>query len=466
MSALEHLQLQEGSNLTSRNTLVDNTDVEKLTKAEVTDTSIDNVEVTLPEHVIPDGGLKAWSTIAGAWLVLFCTFGYVNSFGVFQAEYVEELLSNHSASDIAWIGSTMYFLLFAMGIPAGILFDAHKFRTVMIVGSVLQVGCCFALSAAQTGQFYQFFLSQGLGQGIATGLLYLPAVAVVSHHFAKRRAFAVGILFTGTGLGGVIFPILLNNVLQERGFVWAVRAAGFFMLGGLLVANLLMRTHYNPAHKKAPKPSIGKFLRDKPYVVGTAAAFGCGFGLLFYLQLYAETHGINQNIAFYTIAITNAGSAFGRRVDLVPNILADRFGPMTCQMPSLYISTALIFALFGVNDQGSLIAFCVLYGFFSGAVFSLFAPMLALMADTMAEIGIRMGLAFFVFGIAGLTGNPIIGALIGYGPEYNWWRGIVFAGVRAAMKNVGRMLMVCAGLSPCWGDRNDGLPLSSATEDT
>lgn len=29
----------------------------------------------------PDGGWKAWSTVAGAWLVLFASFGYVNAFG-------------------------------------------------------------------------------------------------------------------------------------------------------------------------------------------------------------------------------------------------------------------------------------------------------------------------------------------------------------------------------------------------
>ena len=72
--------------------------------------------------------------------------------------------------------------------------------------------------------------------------------------------------------------------------------------------------------------------------------------------------------------------------------------------------------------------------------------MLAIMADSMAEVGYeltpvriliadgssstRMGFAFFIFGIAGLTGNPIVGALIGYDPaQYHWWKGIVFSGV-------------------------------------
>ncbi|KZP00836.1 MFS general substrate transporter [Calocera viscosa TUFC12733] len=370
-----------------------------------------------PVHVIPEGGWKAWSTVAGAWLIMMSTFGYIQSFGVFQALYVEDRLSNYSASTIAWIGGAQVFLIFAMGIPAGRLFDAHHFRATMITGSVLLVGCCFALSAAQPGQYYQYFLSQGLGQGIACGLMYLPGVAVLSQHFAKKRALAIGVAFTGGALG------------RTNGFEWGVRAAGFFLLGNLTLGNLLMHSNYNPAHKTMAKPSIMTLLKDRVYVTAMASGLGTGWGLFFpffFLQLYASSHGMSQTIVFYTIAITNAGAVLGR---IVPNLLADRFGPITCQIPPQFISAALIFALFGVKDQGSLIAFAVLYGIFSGAVLSLYAPMLVTMADSMAEVGIRMGVAFCVMGIAGLTGNPINGALLGSGPEYAWWKAIVFSGI-------------------------------------
>ncbi|KZP00822.1 MFS general substrate transporter [Calocera viscosa TUFC12733] len=422
---------QDAPGLSRTDTLVgaEAGDVEKGNTATASTSGNENSDALQPIHVIPEGGLKAWTTLAGAWLVMIATFGYIASFGVFQALYVEDRLSNYSASSIAWIGGVQILLIFAMGIPAGRLFDAHHFRATMVAGSVIHVGCCFALSAAQPGQYYQYFLSQGLGQGIACGLMYLPAVAVLSHHFAKKRALVIGVAFTGSALGGVIFPILLNNVFQTNGFQWGVRAAGFFLLGILTVANLLMYPHYNPAHKTMAKPSIMKLLKDRVYLTSMVSALCSGWGLFFpffYLQLYASSHGMSQTIAFYTIAITNAGSVLGR---ITPNVFADRFGPITCQIPSQFISAALIFALFGVKDQGSLIAFAVLYGIFSGAVFSLFAPMLAIMADSMAEIGIRMGLAFFVMGVAGLTGNPINGALIGNGPEYAWWKAIVFSGI-------------------------------------
>ncbi|KZT61347.1 MFS general substrate transporter [Calocera cornea HHB12733] len=431
MSASEMRPSQTGPGLSRTDTLVgiDPSEAEKGTAPPAPASGSGSSGAVQEVHVIPEGGFKAWSTVVGAWLVMMSTFGYIASFGVFQALYVEDLLSNYTASDISWIGGVQILLMFAVAVPAGRLFDAHHFRAIMVTGSVLHVGCCFALSGAQPGKYYQYMLSQGLGQGIACGLMYLPAVAVMAHHFAKKRAFVIGIVFTGGALGGVIFPILLNNVFQTNSFRWGVRAGGFFLLGILTIANLLMHSHYNPAHKSMAKPSILTLLRDRVYVVSMVSALCSGWGLFFpffYLQLYATSHGMNQTIAFYTIAITNAGSVLGR---ILPNTFADRFGPITCQIPSQFISAGLIFALFGVKDQGSLIAFAVLYGIFSGAVFSLFAPMLVVMADSMAEVGIRMGLAFCVMGIAGLTGNPINGALIGSGPVFSWWKAITFSGI-------------------------------------
>ncbi len=32
----------------------------------------------------PDGGVKAWTQVAMAWLVIITSWGYLNSFGVFQ----------------------------------------------------------------------------------------------------------------------------------------------------------------------------------------------------------------------------------------------------------------------------------------------------------------------------------------------------------------------------------------------
>ncbi|KZT61361.1 MFS general substrate transporter [Calocera cornea HHB12733] len=382
-----------------------------------------------PAHVIPDGGLEAWMTVAGSWFISAICFGYVNAYGVYQTYYVETLLPSYSASTISWIGSLQTFFLFAVGIITGPLFDRGYFRHMMIGGSILYVGCLFAQAQAQQDAYYQIFLSQAVGQGLAMGTLFLPATAVIGHYFQKRRALAMGLAVSGSSTGGIVFPIMINNIFNERGYVWGVRAAGFFVLGACILGNLLMRPHYPPRHSRPTPPSIAKLLRDPPYAVSIAGLFFIILGLFFvffYIQLFAQTQGIGETLSFYTLAIVNAASVFGRTL---PNIVADRIGIFPVIITSSFVAGAIIFAMFGVKSVGAVVIFCLLYGFFSGAYVSLLAPLMAHLSDHFAEMGIRMGVAFAIVGIAALVGTPIDGALIGNGPVYTWWKAEVFSAV-------------------------------------
>lgn len=75
------------------------------------------------EAEFPDGGTRAWLVAAGAGGVLFCTLGYTNVFGIFQAYYMFNQMPEQSADNIAWIGSIQAFLIFGTGAIGGPLFD-------------------------------------------------------------------------------------------------------------------------------------------------------------------------------------------------------------------------------------------------------------------------------------------------------------------------------------------------------
>ena len=70
----------------------------------------------------PDGGLKAWTAVAAGHLVIMNTWGYINSFGVFQTYYATEL--SLPPATISWIGSIQVFLLFFIGTFTGRITDA------------------------------------------------------------------------------------------------------------------------------------------------------------------------------------------------------------------------------------------------------------------------------------------------------------------------------------------------------
>lgn len=62
-------------------------------------------------------------TLLGCAGAAFCSIGFINAFGVFQAYYSETLLSNMSNSDIGWIGAINNFLLFAGSLVTGRILD-------------------------------------------------------------------------------------------------------------------------------------------------------------------------------------------------------------------------------------------------------------------------------------------------------------------------------------------------------
>lgn len=136
------------------------------------------------------------------------TRGVINSFGVFQSYYVKAL--DRAPSDISWIGSINVFLLFFIGTFTGRLTDAGFFRPLSISGAILTVTGTLTTSACT--KYWQIFLAQGVCVGIDSGCLFCPAVAIVSTYFNKRRSLAIGITTCGSGVGGILYPVLVRQL--------------------------------------------------------------------------------------------------------------------------------------------------------------------------------------------------------------------------------------------------------------
>ena len=110
--------------------------------------------------------------------------------------------------------------------------------------------------------------------GIAQGLLFLPSLSVIAHHFRLRRSLATGIAVTGASCGGIIFPIMLNTLFNHPkvGFKVGVRASAG-LVGGLLgIANICMRTRILPSPQGVTRKvargnvDVRKMWKDGPYL--------------------------------------------------------------------------------------------------------------------------------------------------------------------------------------------------------
>ncbi|KAI0309091.1 MFS general substrate transporter [Amylostereum chailletii] len=409
-------------------------------------TSLENEEAHAVDADYPEGGLQAWLTVIGAVLVQFvcgCVLlltsksslkstytSYVNAFGVYQDFLVQDYLSDYSSSQISWIGSVATSLTLATGLFSGRLFDAGHFYPVTIADSVLIALCLFMLSLAQRQSYYQAFLTLGLGYGIGIGALYVPSIAIVSHYFQRRRALAMGIASSGSSLGALLHPIMLNNLFHGSvGFANGIRASAGLITATLVLPLLAMRTRLPPRPKAqiSLSAAANKFIRDDVYVIAVIATFMVVQGVffpLFYLQLYCDQHGIDRTFGFYSLTILSSASFIGR---LAGGAVVNRCGVFNVMSSCSFACSILVFAMLGLENVAGITVWAVVYGFFSGAYITLLGPMLSSLATDVSEVGARIGIAFTFTGVGALIATPITGALLTR--QYHWWRPIVYIGV-------------------------------------
>jgi MFS family permease len=85
---------------------------------------------------------------------------------------------------------------------------------IIIPSAILYVFALMMLSLCD--QYWQIMLVQGVLMGIVMGLLQFPAFAAVSQYFDKKRAAALGVVVSGSSIGGVVCVSGYSG-LQEYG---------------------------------------------------------------------------------------------------------------------------------------------------------------------------------------------------------------------------------------------------------
>lgn len=356
----------------------------------------------------PDGGFEAWTQVLMTHLVVVNTWGYINSFGVFQTYYVEAL--HHPPSDISWVGSVQIFLLFFIGSFSGRATDYGLFRLTLLVGSIFQLVGVFMTSLST--EYWQVFLAQGICTGLGNGLVFCPTLSLLSTYFNKKRSLAIGIGASGSATGGLVFPVIVQQLLPKIGFPWTVRTIGFLMLA-IHAVTLAFSKPRLPPRKSGALVEWTAF-KEPPYTLFSTGMFLVFLGLypaFYYVGSFGRNIlGITEADSINYLLILNGIGLVGR---IVPAHFADRyFGPLNTLIPFVFVSGLLLYCWAAVNSKGGLGGFVVVYGIFAAGIQSLFPATLSSLTTDLKKAGVRMGMVFSVISFACLTGPPIAGALI------------------------------------------------------
>ncbi|KAI0632767.1 MFS general substrate transporter [Trametes polyzona] len=363
-----------------------------------------------PEDFL-DGGLAAWLTVFGAFLTLFCSFGQMNAFGTYQSWYTTHQLQDMHPSTVAWIGSVQLWVFFFSGSFIGRMFDSYGPRAIMALGTTVYVASILLTSVARSYQ--QYILAQGVLSGLGVGMLFYPPLASISTHFNKYRATALGIAMVGSGLGGTVYPILLQCLFVRVGFSVGLQVSAAICLVLCAMATATVTSRIAPGKVDTDRPWFNlSALQDSRFsllVIGSCFVSLGLFTPFCYIVSYATDHGVDSTTAFYVLASLNLASVLGR---IAPAHFADTFGRFTLLVPCAFLAGLSSVILWSTaHTLAQLLIYAALYGLFSGAFNALVVPCIAQISD-IREIGMRIGLLYSIISFPSLIGNPVAGALL------------------------------------------------------
>ena len=300
-------------------------------------------------------------------------------------------------------------MTFVIGPLSGRLLDAGYFYPTVVVGMVLQVLGIFLMSISTN--YWQLFLTQGLLTGIGGGILFTPCMGIMATYFSKKRAWAMGLASTGNSAGGLVYPVVVRQLLPQLGFAWTTRVLGFINLAFLITVIAFMRPRL-PPRRSGPIIDWSSF-KDVPYalfLLGMVFQFWCVYFTLYFVSSFGvQVTGLTFRDSTNLLIIVNG---IGIPARLLPAFMGDKVGQLNLIPPMAAVLSVVAWSWIAVNSVKGVYVFVCFFGFVTAACQCLIPPAVASLTDDMTKIGSRLGVVFAFMGLGALTGSPLGGAII------------------------------------------------------
>lgn len=218
---------------------------EKNARDALDDLSEKKVEAIEPDRVPPpqiqmDGGY-GWVVVFAIFLVLFNSTGLNAAFGIYLSYYLNyDVFPGGTKLDYAMIGGISFGLGTAFSPVINYFQGKVGTRYTIMIGAVIQFAALIMSSFAVN--LWELYLTQGVIQSIGLAMVNIPALTVVSQWFSKKKVLANGLAVTGSGAGGLFYNLVLQKIIDVKGYEWALRASAIISLVLITVAVLLIRT--------------------------------------------------------------------------------------------------------------------------------------------------------------------------------------------------------------------------------
>ena len=290
-------------------------------------------------------GRQARLILIGTALLLTLSMGIRQSFGLFLSPVTQGLAVTAADFTLALaVQNVVWGLSQAL---VGALADRFGLRITMMAGAAIYVAGLGVMAAAQGA--LALIVSGGLiGVALSCTATSLAMSACVRAVSEERRSITLGMVSAAGSLGTLVGPIATQALLSHG--PWQV-AVLFFVL---MAVAMLPAAYWAGAADSIPvhnttttsmREVLGQAMRNRPFLVMSAAYFVCGLNLVFlstHLPAYLAICGQDPMLGAGALAVIGGVSAIG---SLLTGWLGGKY-PKHILLGLLYILRSVMFAVY------------------------------------------------------------------------------------------------------------------------
>ncbi|KAJ7091979.1 MFS general substrate transporter [Mycena belliarum] len=312
-----------------------------------------------------DHGFHALAYLASAWVVELLVWSYPFSYGVFLEHYETHVFPDAPSSVLALVGSMSTGIIYLTSwliLPIIARYPSLK-KPLMALGVVFCV--TGLIGAAFVSQPWQLVLTQGVIYALGGSFLYFPVMTYLFEWFAERKGLANGILFSGTGVGGVVVPIIVEVLLRKYGHrVTLLSLAVAFAVLIVPAFPYIKSRHPASSFEDAAVQSTNmSFLKSPAFWILFFANLVQGLPTYIpalYLPMFAADLGLDATAGSATLSMLNGASVPGL---IFLGWLSDRYDLRISMLVSTLGSALAVFLLWGLSESlPLLLVFSFVYG--------------------------------------------------------------------------------------------------------
>lgn len=243
---------------------------------------------------------------------------------------------------------------------------------------------------------------------------YYPIISMVNEWWVARRGFAWGIIASASGASGVVFPFIVEALLNKYGYKATLRAIAVAM--AVLTGPLLpfFKGRLPPSEASVMAKTNWSFIRKPLFWVYCSSNVAQGLGFYIpglYLPSYASSIGLSATKGALLVAIMSVAQVLGQ---FTFGFLSDGRIPVNVLiLTSSAMAAVASFTLWGLaHSLAPLIFFALVYGFFGYGYLSMRVRMgTAITKEPTAALAL---FAVFCFGqgIGNVLAAPISSGLL------------------------------------------------------